>query len=133
VHSVTSILEKAKQYIETFGWIKEEYGSPNNGFCALGAIRAALDVTDYREHSLPPVINDVYKAFTVPLIKRGKSPYRYTFNGELAAITTSELTSYRESLAGAGDILDYNDEDAKSKTEILELFDDALAEARKVA
>ena len=128
MNNIVSIISKAKQYINTFGWIQGDYGNPTEGFCMVGAIRAAVDVTDDREYNLPPELLDVYKAFTKPLIRRGIEPYRYS-----ATTINEEITLKREPFADAANLIDYNDEGYVKQIDIIELFDDALEEASKAA
>ena|SRR6185436_3402764 len=126
VNNIASIINKAKQYITTFGWIKGDYGNPTIGFCIVGALRAAVDVTDNREYGLPSELNEAYKIFTEPLKVRGFFPYRYT-----SYTAENEILLVKEPFADAACLVDLNDETYASKEEIIKLFDEALEEASK--
>lgn len=41
--STKQILKKARALIKKHGWVQEEYGNGSDGFCAAGAIMAAID------------------------------------------------------------------------------------------
>lgn len=128
VSEIVNILTKAKSYINQFGWLQGDYGNPNQGFCLTGAIRAAVDVTDDRVSNLPPILEDVYAIFTEPLVARGLLPYRYKVNTPHRALTSSEVIMYREDLADAGEIIEFNDN--TNKESALALLDDAIEAAK---
>lgn len=126
---VEKILRKAREYITTYGWIKDDYGSPATGFCLTGACRAAADVMDDREHDLPPVLRDVFAAFTKPLEARGKSPFRYSdVKVDIAPPGTVSWTL--ENIADQGEIIEYNDT-LSNEDDVLALLDDAITYAAK--
>jgi hypothetical protein len=133
VNSVTEVLTKAKQYLTLFGWRQNEYGNPSTGFCLTGAIRAAVDVTDENEINLPPILNDVYAAFTRPLQRRGKVPYRYSEALPHRACSPKEIELYREPFADAGEVIEYNDYVIHNQSEAIALLDEAIIEASKSA
>lgn len=132
MNNVTQVLTKARDYLNQFGWRKDDYGNPSIGFCLTGAIRAAADVTDDRVVNLPPILRDVYATFTKPLQHRGRDPFRYTELLPRRKCSPEELELYREPYADEGEIIDYNDS-LVHKYEALKLLDEALEESRKAA
>lgn len=128
MNSVTEVLIKARQYLIQFGWRKDDYGDPAKGFCLTGAIRAAVDVTDDRETNLPSVLKDTYAAFTAPLQRRGKNPFRYSEALPRTRVTPEQLEMYREPFADAGEIIEYNDS-LNTADEALKLLDEAIKES----
>ena len=129
--SVLEVLSKAKNYIERFGWIKGEYGDPWQGFCLTGACRAAVDVTGEQGDNLPPILRDVYAAFTTPLIRRGKDPWRYSEMTPRGPLTNQQLEYYREPLADSAELIDYNDYADVNKEDVLNLIDEAIECAKQ--
>ena len=124
--NVLNVLLKAKQYLEQFGWRRDDYGNPQTGFCLTGAIRAAVDVTDDRVTNLPPILMDAYAAFSKPLRNRGVNVYRYTANLPKKVLTEKQLSLYREDFADEGDIIEWNDK--VNKEDAMQLIDEAIKE-----
>lgn len=96
--TVVETLTKARTLLENYGWIQEDVGGAETGFCALGAVTEAVELCSSARY-------DAYYA--------ARSALMYT-------VQSSEF--------GCHDgVIQFNDAPGRTKEEVLNLFNQTIA------
>lgn len=116
------ILVTARNLIDKYGLLQGAFGSPEEGFCAVGAISHAHRVPSNRPHFDYKAVNFDYKAVNALMsaIKGAES-----FRSLLTALTGTETMGDFEGGFNFSNISMWSDD--SSKEEVLEVFDKAIA------
>lgn len=115
--SVLEVLARAKQLIETHGWVQGDYGGEDCGFCLFGAIDEA---TERLASDIQNAGGDAggFRGMhgTYPAMRRLKS---------LLPMVSDPYDD--EAVSAQQGVIQWNDTDGRSKEEVLALLTEALS------
>lgn len=103
---IITVLEGAKTAILTYGWIQHSFGCPEDGFCSEGAVGYTL----------------VQLTKAMGFVDWRKSIHSF-WDTE---IVLDELTRSLQSEYETMGVIGYNDEDGRTKEDILDLMDKTI-------
>lgn len=140
-------IRTARKLISEHGWIKGQMGSPETGFCAMGALQYALDSVEQPRDLMSDVIAQDQLEYALPRDHPALDPdwdirlaeeLRWARGGEIGVGLGDLALALEEAAALAGDgvtlapMARYNDWPGVTEEDVLQVMDRAAESIEKI-